>query len=127
MPAECGARRQPGASWRKIDRTIPIIYGVRLGGVAAMRWKCSMNENAAPAFWNVPRFDHNEICGWGQHGDVTRQVFTLVERNSRSRARAARTARSRRGDDRGSGVPGAPGTAAGGGLAQLLDLMYVGD
>ena len=21
---------------------------------------------------------HNEICGWGQHGDVTRQVFTLV-------------------------------------------------
>ena len=26
-----------------------------------------------------PELDHNEICGWGQHGDVTRQVFTLVE------------------------------------------------
>ena len=40
-----------------------------------------VNENAkAPAFWNVyPELDHNEICGWGQHGDVTRQVFTLVE------------------------------------------------
>ena len=46
-----------------------------------MRWKRSMNENAkAPAFWNqYPELDHNEICGWGQHGDVTRQVFTLVE------------------------------------------------
>jgi glucose/mannose-6-phosphate isomerase len=21
---------------------------------------------------------HNEICGWGQHGDVTRQVMTVV-------------------------------------------------
>ena len=33
-----------------------------------------------PAFWNViPELDHNEVCGWGQHGDVTRQVFTLIE------------------------------------------------
>jgi glucose/mannose-6-phosphate isomerase len=67
---------------RKIDRTIPIIYGSGgLGGVAAMRWKQSMNENAkAPAFWNAyPELDHNEVSGWGQHGDITRQVFTLVE------------------------------------------------
>ena len=26
-----------------------------------------------------PELDHNEICGWGQHGDVTRQILTLVE------------------------------------------------
>ena len=67
---------------RRIERTIPIIYGAGgFGSVAAMRWKCSVNENAkAPAFWNVyPELDHNEVCGWGQHGDVTRQVFTLVE------------------------------------------------
>ena len=46
-----------------------------------MRWKCDVNENAkAPAFWNAyPELDHNEICGWGQHGDVTRQLLTLVE------------------------------------------------
>ena len=25
-----------------------------------------------------PSSTHNEICGWGQHGDVTRQVFSLV-------------------------------------------------
>ena len=40
-----------------------------------------MNENAkAPAFVAaLPEMCHNEIAGWGQHGDVTRQVFTLVE------------------------------------------------
>ncbi|MGI8532225.1 MAG: SIS domain-containing protein, partial [Geodermatophilaceae bacterium] len=33
----------------------------------------------APAFWaSVPEMTHNEICGWGQHGDVTRQVMTVV-------------------------------------------------
>jgi glucose/mannose-6-phosphate isomerase len=39
-----------------------------------------VNENAkAPAFWNSqPEVCHNEVAGWGQHGDLTRQVFTLV-------------------------------------------------
>ena len=50
--------------------------GDALGAVAAYRFKCQVNENAkAPAFWAaVPEMAHNEICGWGQHGDVTRQV-----------------------------------------------------
>jgi glucose/mannose-6-phosphate isomerase len=26
----------------------------------------------------MPEVCHNEICGWGQHGDVTRQVLTMV-------------------------------------------------
>jgi glucose/mannose-6-phosphate isomerase len=45
-----------------------------------MRWKTEVNENAnAPAFWNThPELCHNEMQGWGQHGDVTRQVLTLV-------------------------------------------------
>ena len=49
--------------------------------MAAYRWKCDVNENAkAPAFWTqYPELDHNEICGWGQHGDVTRQVISIVE------------------------------------------------
>ena len=66
---------------RKIGGTIPLIHGAGgLGAVAAMRWKQSVNENAkAPAFWNFyPELDHNEICGWGQHGDITRQVMTMV-------------------------------------------------
>jgi glucose/mannose-6-phosphate isomerase len=66
---------------REIDRTIPIVYGGdALGAVAAYRFKCQVNENAkAPCFWAaVPEMAHNEICGWGQHGDITRQVMTLV-------------------------------------------------
>ena len=133
------ARRSTGAAnparelARQIGRTIPIIYGGgALGAVAAMRWKCDVNENAkAPAFWNTyPELDHNEICGWGQHGDVTRQLFTLVElrhgfehqrlerRGSTRRARSSRRPCTRCSTVEAEGE---------GRLAQLLDLMYVGD
>jgi glucose/mannose-6-phosphate isomerase len=66
---------------RHIGRTFPIVYGGGpIGAVAAQRWKGEFNENAkAPAFSNrVPEACHNEAAGWGQHGDVTRQVFTLI-------------------------------------------------
>jgi glucose/mannose-6-phosphate isomerase len=66
---------------RRIGRTIPLIYGGgTLGAVAALRWKTQMNENAkVPAFWNAqPELCHNEIAGWGQHGDLTRQAITIV-------------------------------------------------
>lgn len=72
-PAQCLAR--------EIGRTIPVAYGGdAVGTVAAYRFKCQVNENAkAPAFWApVPEMTHNEICGWGQHGDVTRQVMTVI-------------------------------------------------
>ena len=67
---------------RTIGRTIPLVLGAGpLGATAAVRWKTQVNENAkAPAFAStIPEAWHNEIVGWGQHGDVTRQVFTLVE------------------------------------------------
>jgi glucose/mannose-6-phosphate isomerase len=66
---------------RHIGRTMPIIYGGGgLGAAASLRWKNEMNENPkVPAFIHtVPELTHNEIAGWGQHGDVTRQVFSLV-------------------------------------------------
>jgi len=66
---------------RAIGRTMPVMHGGGgLGAVAAYRWKCSMNENAkVPAFWNTqPELCHNELSGWGQHGDLTRQVITLI-------------------------------------------------
>lgn len=117
---------------RRIGRTIPLVYGGgALGAVAAMRWKADVNENAkAPAFWNAyPELDHNEICAWGQHGDVTRQLFTLVElRHGFEHPQLARRFDATRGiieeavhqvlDVRAGGV---------GRLAQLLDLMYTGD
>lgn len=67
---------------RRLGRTIPLVYGGGgIGHVAAARWKTQINENAkAPAFANtVPELCHNEIAGWGQHGDLTRQVFSLVQ------------------------------------------------
>ncbi len=66
---------------RRIGRTFPLIHGGgALGATAAQRWKTQVNENAkAPAFWSAqPELCHNEVCGWGQHGDVTRQVITAV-------------------------------------------------
>ncbi|MGO9559146.1 MAG: SIS domain-containing protein [Acidimicrobiales bacterium] len=67
---------------RRIGRTIPLVHGATgLAAVAARRWKTQVNENAkAPAFCGEqPEVCHNEVCGFGQNGDVTRQILTLVE------------------------------------------------
>jgi glucose/mannose-6-phosphate isomerase len=66
---------------RRIGRTIPLLHGAHgLGAVAARRWKTQINENAkSPAFFGAqPEVCHNEVCGFGQHGDVTRQILSLV-------------------------------------------------
>jgi glucose/mannose-6-phosphate isomerase len=117
---------------RRIGRTIPLVYGAGgLGGVAAMRWKSSINENAkAPAFWNqYPELDHNEICGWGQHGDVTRQLVTLVDlQHGLENPRLARRSQATRALMEEAVFQIVEVEAAGEGrLAQLLDLVYVGD
>ncbi len=66
---------------RRIGRTIPLVYGATgLPGVAAEHWKRQFNQNVkTPAFSGVvPDVAHHEVSGWGQHGDVTRQVLTLI-------------------------------------------------
>lgn len=79
---------------RRIGRTIPLVHGTPgPTGVAALRWKTQVNENAkAPAFFSLqPELCHNEVAGWGQHGDVTRQTLTvLVLRYPGEHARVAR-------------------------------------
>lgn len=117
---------------RRIDRTIPLVYGGdELGAVAAMRWKADINENAkAPAFWNTyPELDHNEICAWGQHGDVTRQLVTLVElRHGFEHPQVMRRFGITREIVEEAVHQVLEVQAEGEGrLAQLLDLMYVGD
>lgn len=131
-PSVEGARNPARELARRIGRTIPIVYGTGgLGGVAALRWKQSVNENAkAPAFWNeYPELDHNEVCGWGQHGDVTRQVFTLVElRHGLEHARLEARAVATRALIEEALVQVLTVEAEGEGrLAQLLDLVHVGD
>ncbi len=65
---------------RQLGRTFPIIYGGNgPGGTAAEFWKAQFNQNAkVAAFSNqVPELTHDEIAGWGQDGDVTRQIFQV--------------------------------------------------
>jgi glucose/mannose-6-phosphate isomerase len=117
---------------RRIGRSIPLIYGAgALGAVAAYRWKCDLNENAkAPAFFAAyPELDHNEISGWGQHGDVTRQLLTLVSLRHGFEDRRL-TSRIEQTTEliQEALLQVLEVQAAGEGrLAQLLDLMYLGD
>lgn len=66
---------------RALAGTMPLVYGGgSLGRAAATRWKDSINQNAKSPSWVgiVPDVVHGELAGWGQHGDVTRQVLSLV-------------------------------------------------
>jgi glucose/mannose-6-phosphate isomerase len=126
-----GAKNPARELARKIGRTIPVVYGGgAIGAVAARRFKNDVNETAkAPAFWGAyPELNHAEICGWGQQGDVTRQILSLVqlrhgfehERLSEQIARSQEMIEEvfvqvLEVEARGEGR-----------LAQLLDLMYLG-
>lgn len=117
---------------RRIGSTVPLVYGGdALGGVGAMRWKADFNENAkTPAFWNAyPELDHNEICGWGRHGDVTRQLVTIIELRHRFEHPQVVHRFSITREIMQEAVHQVIQVEAEGEgrLAQLLDLMYLGD
>lgn len=66
---------------RTIYGTMPILYGAGAAGtVAAQRWKVQINQSAKTPAWVgvLPDVVHGEIAGWGLHGDVTRQVMSLI-------------------------------------------------
>lgn len=116
---------------RKIGRTIPIVYGGgAIGRVAANYWKSELNRSAkVPAFFHsYPEIDHDEVSGWGQHGDVTRQVFTIVElRHGYEHIRISDRFAITREMVREAVVQILDCDAQGEGrLAQMLDLAYVG-
>lgn len=117
---------------RRLGRAFPIIYGGNgLGGVAAERWKTQFNDNAkVAAFCNqVPELTHNEVCGWGQDGDVTRQIFQLfLLRHDHEHPQVAR--RLDVLDEILDEVVGSVHSVVARGegtLAQVLDLMLIGD
>lgn len=66
---------------RRIAGRIPVVYGgYGFAETAAYRFKCDLNEyGKTPAFWNViPESNHNEIIGWNQLADVTRDKMVLI-------------------------------------------------
>ena len=117
---------------RRIGRTIPLVHGASgIGWVAARRWKSLVNAWAkAPAFAaSQPAASYDEVCGFGQNGDVTRQILTLVVLRSghepaRSGTRFAAFAELTREALAGIVELRAEGH---GPLAQLLDLTLVGE
>ena len=117
---------------RRIGRTIPLIYGGgAIGATAAQRWKTQCNENAkVPAFFNAhPELCHNEVCGWGQAGDVTRQTITAVGlRHDFEHPQVARRFEIvwKLLDEVVAGIEEVHAEGEGQ-LAQLLDLILVGD
>ncbi len=130
VPAVEGVKNPARELARRIGRTIPLVHGGgAIGRVAAQRFKNDVNENAkAPAFWGAaPEVNHNEICGWGQHGDVTRQVLTLVElHHGFEHDRLTRQMQLAREQLEEVFVQVLDVEAEGDGrLAQLLDLMYL--
>jgi glucose/mannose-6-phosphate isomerase len=90
-----------------------------------------MNENSkSPAFFGLqPEVCHNEVCGFGQHGDVTRQILTLV--NLRTGLEDAALARrfavfAEMADEALAAVVEVEGSGEGE-LARFFDLVMVGD
>jgi glucose/mannose-6-phosphate isomerase len=66
--------RRMGSRW-------PVIQGVGpIGAAAALWWKQAINTLAkAPAFASsLPEAAREEVAGWGQHGDISRQVLTMI-------------------------------------------------
>ena len=66
---------------RRIVGKVPVVYGgYGLGSVAAYRFKCDLNEyGKTPAFWHeFPELNHNEIVGWNQLGDLTKERFVGI-------------------------------------------------
>jgi glucose/mannose-6-phosphate isomerase len=117
---------------RRLGRQIPIVYGGGgVGAVAARWWKTQLNLNAkTAAFANQqPELDHDELCGWGQNGDVTRQIFRVVNlRHELEHPQIAR--RFALTDEAMAEVVGGIDEVVAQGegpLAQLLDLALFGD
>ena len=112
--------------------TFPLVYGGgALGAVAAARWKAQINQSAkAPAFiGELPDVVHGELAGWGQHGDITRQVLSLVLLRHDDEPPAVVEQFGQVETWTEEVVAGIHTVRAGGdgALAQLLDLAFVGD
>ncbi len=117
---------------RQLHGTIPLVYGGGLvGGAAAQRWKAQINQTAkAPAFaGELPEVVHGELAGWGQHGDITRQLLSLVllRHDDEPPEVAEQFGRVEQWTQEVVTAIHPVAAAGEGTLAQLLDLAFQGD
>jgi glucose/mannose-6-phosphate isomerase len=132
VPAVAGPVNPARDLAARIGERVPVVHGTgSLGAVAAYRWKCDVNENAkAPAIWAAhPELDHNEVCGFERFPVALRQACVLVElRHGYEDPRLGPRVAATRELAAGAVAEVLTVEAAGEGrLAQLLDLMYLGD
>jgi len=117
---------------RRIGRTFPFLCGASgLGAVAARWWQAEIAANARTLAMtaSAPELLWDAIAAFGQGGDVTRQILTLVELRSDfepARAAAAFVAIDELLTEVVAGrlVVHAEGETL---LAQLVDLVVVGE
>ena len=102
-----------------------------VGAVAARWWKSCVNLNAkSPAFAaELPALAYDELAGWGQGGDITRQTMTLVFlRHGGEQALRARTVRrGARRDRRGHGRVFEVWAEGDDDLGRFFDLALLGE
>lgn len=115
----------------RVGGTMPVIYGGgAIGTTAAKRWKVAYNHNAkSPAFWApMPELCHNELVGWGGDFETT-QLFTQIQlRHDAEHPQTAHRFEFVKQVTEPAMHDVIEVRARGEGpIAQLLDLIFVGD
>mgnify|MGYP006278306935 CR=1 FL=1 len=116
----------------RLRGSFPLVYGANgPGRVGARHWKGQCNANAKiPAFCSsAPELFHDEVAGWGQHGDITRQVLRSVVLRHDDEHPAVAMALDLATEQLVEFVGSVDEVRAEGDgiLAQLLDLLFIGD
>lgn len=127
-----GASSEAAEVARRIGATVPLVHaGGAVGHVAALRWKCQVNENVKRlAFSSTqPELCHNEVCGWAEASKAIGEQMTLVQlRHDAEHPQVGRRFEITAEVIRPLVAGVVPVRARGEGeLAQLLDLAYFGD
>lgn len=113
-----------------LEDRISIIYGAHgIAALAAMRFKCDLNEyGKVPAFWNeFPELDHNEIVGWSGLTELTRDsaVIVLLRDSGEHERIAMRVEITRRLIEKAAADVIEVKSTGGSPLARLLSLVFV--
>jgi glucose/mannose-6-phosphate isomerase len=110
---------------------LAVIYGSEgVTGLAAFRFRCQINENSkCPAKWNMlPELDHNEITGWQELGEVSRQFRLIFFRDSAEHSQVKKRIEITRdlikNQFEGQEECWASGVSK---MARLFSLIYLGD